>query len=418
MSGSTIVEKILAEKSSHESVSSGDIVTVSPDVVMSNDATTHITIDIFKEQLGRNSVENSDNLVFVIDHNVPSNAVETAEIQKKMRAFANDNGLVIHDSEGVCHQLLVENHVDPGTVVVGADSHTCSVGGLGSLGVGVGSTDMAGIWAQDEIWLKVPETIRVELTGTLPENTSPKDVVLTLLGDIGADGAVYEGVEFVGEGVRDMSIPERITLCNMTVEGGAKTGITPVDEKTREYVREMGRDADVQDLHSDPDATYDRTITYDLGEIGPKIATPHSMDNVTSVGDIDASTIDRAFIGSCANGRMNDLESAGSVLEDRTVHDDVRLIVSPASQDVFRRALQTGLIETFQESGAIVMNPNCSTCWGACQGVLGENERLVSSGTRNFRGRAGSKDSEIFVASPSTVAASAVEGVVTNFNQP
>jgi 3-isopropylmalate/(R)-2-methylmalate dehydratase large subunit len=414
--GMTIAEKILAHASRREEVKPNEIVVVGPDLVMSNDATTHITIDIFRK-MGGVKVKSPDKIVFVVDHNVPSNSVQTAEVHKKMREFAKYNSIKLYDGEGVCHQLLIEHHAVPGTVIVGADSHTCTLGALGAFATGIGSTDMAAIWVRDKIWLKVPQTLKFEINGKLPDGVYAKDLILKIIGDIGADGATYKAMEFSGSTVKEMSMDSRFTLCNMAVEAGAKTGIIEPDEKIIEFLSKLRSGRGYRLFRSDSDAEYEKVYYYDASEIEPMIACPHTLDNVKPVREVEGLKIHEAFIGSCTNGRIEDLRIAAEILEGNKVHPDVRLIISPASRNVFRDALKEGLIETFLESGAIVMNPNCSTCWGACQGVLGDGERLISTGSRNFRGRAGSPNSEIYVASPATVAYSAINGVISDHSK-
>ena len=415
--GMCISEKIIANKLGREKVNPNEIVSVSPEFVMSNDATTHIAIDIFKKKIGATKVKHSSKIIFVMDHNVPSDSVDTAMVHKKMTNFANEQKIdYLYVGEGVCHQLLVENHVLPNQIIVGADSHTCTCGALGCIGIGIGSTDNAVLWKTGEIWLRVPPTIKFEIEGDFPEGVYAKDLILKIIGDIGADGATYKAMEFSGPAITKMSIDSRLTICNMAVEAGAKNGIIAADKKALDYLSNR-IPGGLEPIKSDPDAEYDKIYEYDVSKLEPMVACPHTVDNVKPVREVEGLRIDEAFIGSCTNGRLEDLRIAAKILDGNNISHGMKLIVSPVSRKIFKQALKEGLIETFLESGAIVMNPNCSTCWGACQGVLSHGERLITTGNRNFKGRVGSPDSEIYLASPATVAASAVNGKITEYTK-
>ena len=326
-----------------------------------------------------------------------------------MREFAKKYDIAFYEGKGVCHQIMLEDFVEPGQFIMGADSHTCSYGAVGAFGTGIGCTDFLYAMVTGKSWVLVPETLRFNLTGKLREGVYPRDLILTIIGDIGANGCNYKIVEFAGEGAHGLSVNDRFVLCNLAVEAGAKTGIVEPDEKVVEFMKEHGRS--YENLYaSDADASFLQVYDYDLSKIEPVVAEPHFVDNVKSLSQIDEVKIDEAFLGSCNNGRIDELRVAASILKGRKVHSDVRFLIAPASNSVYLQALEEGLVDIFLESGAMMMNPNCSVCWGSCQGVIGEGETLISTGTRNFKGRAGHKDSKVYLASAATVTASAVAG--------
>lgn len=410
--GMTIAEKIIARAASVPAVKAGEIHTVALDRMMSNDGTTHLTIDMYKNKLNNPHIADPSKVVFIVDHNIPAENPKTAAVHKKMRDFAKENGIDMWEGKGVCHQIMVENYVQPGELIFGADSHTCSYGALGAFGTGVGCTDFLYAMVTGSSWVMVPETLRFNLHGKLREGVYPRDLILTIIGDIGANGANYKCMEFAGDGAHSLSVNDRFVLCNLAVEAGAKTGIVEPDEKVKAYVESRGRKAENM-FTSDPDATFLKVYEYDLGKIEPVVACPDFVDNITALKDLPKVEIDEAFLGSCNNGRIDELRVAASILKGRKVKDGVRFLVSPASNEVYLQALEEGIIETLLEAGAMVMNANCSVCWGSCQGVIGENEVLVSTGTRNFKGRAGHKTSKVYLASAAVVTASAVAGYIT-----
>jgi 3-isopropylmalate/(R)-2-methylmalate dehydratase large subunit len=415
--GLTITEKILAKKAGVKEIKPDSIVTVKPDLTMTNDATTHINIDIFYNQIGAKKVSlDPEKIVVVADHNMPSDAVSTAEVHKKMRAFAQEQGIKnFFYGEGVCHQLMVEKFVEPSQLVLGADSHTCTYGALGAFASGIGSTDIATTWASGKIWLRVPKQLKFEVKGKLPSGVFAKDLVLSVIGDIGADGATYKTMEFCGAGVESLSVESRFTLCNMAVEAGAKNGIIVPDGKVKDFLKLQGREVEGgQFLVSDDDAVYERVFEYDACVLEPVVALPHSVDNVKPVSEVGDVRVDEAFLGSCTNGRIEDFRVAAKILKGKTINKNTRMIVSAASANVYKQAIDEGLIKIFLDAGAIIMNPNCSSCWGACQGVLSKGEKLITSGNRNFKGRVGSPESEIYLGSPATVACSALEGRIVS----
>ena len=409
--GMTIAEKIIAAAAGVESVRPGDIHTVNLDRMMSNDGTTHLTVDMYNNQLNHPHIADPKKLVFIVDHNVPSDNPKTAASQKKMRDFARENGIDFWEGKGVCHQIMMENYVCSGELIFGADSHTCSYGAIGAFGTGVGCTDFLYGMVTGTSWVLVPETVKFNLIGKLPDGVYARDLILEIIGTVGANGCNYQVMEFTGEGAKTLSISDRIALCNMAVEAGAKTGIFEPDEKAIAYLEEHGRKPKAV-YHSDPDAVYAREYTFDLSKIRPVVAKPDFVDNLCPAEEVRGIKIDEAFLGSCNNGRIEDLRVGASILKGHKVADSVRFLVVPASLEIYKQALKEGLIDIFMDAGAIVMNPHCSVCWGSCQGVIGENEVLISTGTRNFKGRAGHPSSKVYLGSAATVTASAIAGKI------
>jgi 3-isopropylmalate/(R)-2-methylmalate dehydratase large subunit len=410
--GMTIAEKIIAAAAGVESVKPGDIHTVEVDRLMSNDGTTHLTIDMYNQKLKNPHIADVNKLVWIVDHNVPADSPKTAASHKKMRDFAKEHGITYYEGKGVCHQIMMENHVRPGELIFGADSHTCAYGALGAFGTGVGCTDYLYAMVTGTSWVLVPETIKFNLTGKLPKGVYARDLILTIIGRIGANGANYKAMEFGGEGLKTLTMSDRIAICNLCVEAGAKTALMEVDDIAMDYLKERGREPK-HVFTSDPDAVYAEEYEVNLSEITPIVAKPHFVDNVVNARECAGVKIDEAFLGSCNNGRLEDLRVGAEIIKGKKVHPLVRFLVVPASQDVYEKALEEGLIKIFMDAGAIVMNANCSVCWGSCQGVIGEGETLISTGTRNFKGRAGHSDSFVYLASAATVTASAITGEIT-----
>ena len=408
--GMTIAEKIIAAAAGKTEVRAGDIHTVELDLLMSNDGTTHLTVDMYNK-LKHPRIADVDKLVWIVDHNIPCDSVKTAASQKKMRDFARANGITFYEGEGVCHQVMLEKHVRPGQLIFGADSHTCSYGALGAFGTGVGCTDYLYAMVTGTSWVLVPETLRFNLHGQLSEGVYARDLILYIIGKISANGANYKAMEFGGDGLKTLSISDRIALCNLCVEAGAKTGLCEVDEKTMAYLAEHGREPK-HVFAPDADAVYAEVFDIDLGEVKPIVAKPHFVDNVCDAADAAGTHIDEAFLGSCNNGRIEELRVGAEIIKGKKVHPGVRFLVVPASRLVYDQAMKEGLLDIFMDAGAIIMNPNCSVCWGSCQGVIGEGETLISTGTRNFKGRAGHKNSFVYLASAATVTASAVKGEI------
>lgn len=409
--GMTMAEKIIALAAGVEEVKAGDIHTVELDRLMSNDGTTHLTIDMFNK-LKNPTIKDVNKLVWIVDHNIPADSPKTAASHKKMRDFARENGVTYYEGAGVCHQIMMENHVRPGELIFGADSHTCAYGALGAFGTGVGCTDYLYAMVTGTSWLLVPETLKFNLHGKLNDGVYARDLILTIIGKIGANGANYMAMEFAGDGMASLSMADRISICNLCVEAGAKTALMEVDDIAMDYLKEHGREPKAC-VKSDDDAVYSAVYDINLDEIVPIVAKPHFVDQVVPATECLGTHIDEAFLGSCNNGRLEDLRVGASIIKGKKVADKVRFLVVPASQAVYKAAMAEGLIDIFMEAGAIVMNPNCSVCWGSCQGVIGEGETLISTGTRNFKGRAGHKDSFVYLASAATVTASAIAGEIT-----
>lgn len=408
--GMTIAEKIIALAAGTESAKAGDIHTVELDYLMSNDGTTHLTIDMYNK-LKHPRIADVSKLVWIIDHNVPSDSPKTAASHKKMRDFAREHGITFYEGKGVCHQIMAENHVVPGQLIFGADSHTCAYGALGAFGTGVGCTDYLYGMVTGRSWVLVPETLRFNLTGRLQNGATARDLILTIIGRIGANGANYKAMEFVGEGMKNLTMSDRICICNLCVEAGAKTALMEVDEITMEYLHEHGREPKAC-FKSDKDAVFAASYDINMDEIIPIVAKPHFVDNVVPARECAGTKIQEAFLGSCNNGRIEDLRLGAELIKGRKVAEGVRFLVVPASGAVYMQALKEGLLDIFMEAGAIVMNANCSVCWGSCQGVIGQGETLISTGTRNFKGRAGHKDSFVYLGSAATVTASAIKGEI------
>lgn len=409
--GMTIGEKIIARAAKVDEVHAGEIHTIEVDRLMSNDGTTHLTIDMYHNDLKHPKIADKDKIVFIMDHNVPAENPKTAQAHRKMRNFAKEHGIALYEGKGVCHQIMVENYVCPGEFIMGADSHTCTYGALGAFGTGIGCTDFLYAMVTGQSWVLVPETIRFELTGKLRKGVYARDLMLTIIGMVGANGCNYKVMEFAGEGVHNLDIDERLVLCNLAVEAGAKTGIVEPDEKVAEYLESRGRKAENMFV-SDEDAVFEKVYHINLDEIEPVVARPHQIDDVVPADEVGDVRIDEAFLGSCNNGRIEEFRVAASILKGKKVSDHVRFIIAPASNKVYIQALDEGLIDIFLDAGAMVMNSNCSVCWGSCQGVIGEGEVLISTGTRNFKGRAGHPDSFVYLGSAATVTASAIAGKI------
>lgn len=367
--GMTLAEKIIASAAGVESVRPGDIHTVELDYLMSNDGTTHLTIDMY-QKLAHPHIADVSKLVWIVDHNMPSDSPKTAASQKKMRDFAKAHGITFYEGKGVCHQIMMEHHVRPGQLIFGADSHTCAYGALGAFGTGVGCTDYLYAMVTGHSWVLVPESLKFNLHGQLKPGVTARDLILTIIGRIGANGANYKAMEFGGEGLKTLTMSDRIAICNLCVEAGAKTALMEADEIALDYLAQRGRTPKAV-FHSDPDAVYEKTYEIDLGEIVPVVAKPHFVDQVVPAKECLGIPIDEAFLGSCNNGRIEDLRAGAKLLQGRKVAETVRFLVVPASGEVYRQALEEGLLKIFMESGAIVMNANCSVCWGSCQGVIG-----------------------------------------------
>jgi 3-isopropylmalate/(R)-2-methylmalate dehydratase large subunit len=411
-----LIEKILAKASGKKEVVAGEIVDAKIDCAMVNEITGHLTIKYFDE-VGAKDVWDRKKIVIVIDHTVPAATVEAAELHKIVRDFARRHKITaFYDvgRGGIAHQIMVEKgHVVPGSLIVGADSHTCTYGALGAFSTGIGSTEMAAVFINGRLWFKVPKVIKVNVTGEFKEYVMAKDLFLNIAKTLGEDGANYMGIEFCGPAIEGMSVDGRLTLCNMVIEVGAKAGIVPVDQKTLEYLNGRVKDK-IKPLKGDEVSAYERVMEVDASSLQPLIACPSSVDNVKPVSEVEGIELDQVFIGSCTNGRLEDLRVAAKILEGKKVNERTRLVIVPASQEVYLSALKEGLIETFIKSGAVVANPTCGACYGGHLGVLASGEVCLSTTNRNFVGRMGSPKSKVYLASPATAAASAIEGKIVD----
>ena len=412
-----ITEKILAKASGKKAVHPGEIIDANVDMVMVHDLTGPLAVEAFKK-IGIQKVWDNKKVVVILDHQVPAESVKAAELHKTMRQFAKDQNLTFYDvgRGGICHQVMPEKgHVTPGTVIVGADSHTCTYGAFGAFATGIGSTEAAAVFATGKIWFKVPPTIKINVKGSFQKFVTPKDLILNVIGKMGVDGAIYKSTEFTGPTIKKMCTAGRMTLCNMAVEMGAKNGIIEPDETTRKFLEGRVKSMpDFKALQSDKDAVYERTVEFDVSKMEPQVACPSSVDNVKPVSEVGNVPIEQAFIGSCTNGRIEDLRLAAEVLKGKRVKDGVRALVIPASQEVYRQAINEGLLEIFTDAGAIVCGSACGPCLGGHIGLLAAGESCVSTSNRNFIGRMGSTQASVYLASPATVAASAVTGKLTD----
>ena len=409
---STIAEKILARASGKKEVKAGEIVDANIDLAMSHDNTTLVS-EIFKE-MDKKNVWNSQRIVIVLDHRTPANTIKTAENHKLIREFVKKQNIknLFDVGEGICHQVLPEKgFVHPGMLIVGTDSHTTTYGAFGAFATGIGATDMAAVWSTGKIWLKVPKTLGFDISGELSKYVMSKDVILYLIGKIGADGANYKACEFYGDTIENMSIDSRMCISNQAMEAGAKAAIIPPDKKILDYLKLRTKES-FEMIHSDKDAEYEKTFDFDVTDTEPQVACPDKVDNVKPVSKVTGVKINQAVLGSCTNGRLEDFAIAADILKGKTISKNVRMIVVPASRSVYLEAIKKGYIEIFLKAGAIIVNPGCGPCLGLHQGVLADGECVISSTNRNFKGRMGASGAEIYLGSPATVAASAVKGEI------
>ena len=411
--GKTIAEKMLSAHAGKD-VRAGDIAVCDVDFCFGQDGTSGIIIDSFNK-LGVNKPFDPAKFFMIIDHSAPSPNIGVSAIHKKMREFAKAFDVGLYDIGcGVCHQLIPQNgHVTCGDLVLGADSHTCTYGAINVFSTGVGSTDLAITLASGKNWFKVPETIKVTVRGKLPPGVSSKDVILNIIKDIGSNGATYKAVEFYGQTIDGMSVDSRLTMSNMAVEMGAKAGIMAADRKTLKWVSKTSK-RQPRPVAADPGARYCAHREYSVDRLSPQIAKPHAVDNVSSVDGIGQVRIDQAFLGTCTNGRLEDMEVAARILKGRNVHPEVKFIVAPASREIFLQAVKKGFIDIFARSGCAVVAPGCGPCVGTHNGVLADGEVAISTANRNFKGRMGNPNSFIYLASPATVAASALAGHIAD----
>jgi 3-isopropylmalate/(R)-2-methylmalate dehydratase large subunit len=413
--GCTISEKILAEHSSLNEVEPGQIVKAKVDLAMAPDLTAVIAYNAMKE-MGITKVWDPKKVIFLLDHIAPSTNIQNATLHKQTRDIAKKEGFDnFYDiNAGVCHQILPEKgHVFPGMLLVGADSHTCTHGAFGAFATGIGSTDMGAVLGTGKLWFKVPETIQVEVNGILPTKVVAKDLILRIAKEIGADGATYKALEFTGETIRKLSMSGRMTICNMAIEMGGKTGIIEADEITLAYLQGRVKNK-FKVVKSDPDAIYEKTLKINVSKLVPQVACPHSVDNVKPVTELRGVHVDQVFIGSCTNGRLEDLQEAASILKGKKISASTRLQVTPASVDIYKTALKEGLIEAFIDAGGVVCNPSCGACFGGNIGILAPGEVGLTTSNRNFKGRQGSTQSDVYLCSPATAAISAIYGVISD----
>ena len=410
--GKTLAEKILSQNSGSDA-RSGDIVIAQVDLVFAQDTTGPLTIRQFNS-CGFKRLADPKKTALFLDHAAPSPNISISNDHMLLLQFARDSGCSIHDvGSGVCHQIVAESLAKPGDVIVGADSHTVTAGALGAFATGMGSSDVATIFGLGKTWLRVPESIRVAVSGKLPKGVYAKDLALHLIGKIGADGATYKALEFGGDGLGN-TMSGRFTVANMSVECGAKVGLFPADRATKDYLSSQGRGSHYQPLSADDDASYEKTINIALAALEPVVAKPHSVDNIALARELRGTKIQQVFIGTCTNGRLEDIAIAAKILKGKKRHPETRLIVAPASKQVLLEAIREGYIQTLVEAGAVILPPGCGACLGLHQGVLASGEACLSTSNRNFKGRMGSPEALIYLASPATAAATALSGEITD----
>ena len=411
-----ITEKILSKKAGHE-VSPGEIIEIPVDLAMSHDGTSPPAIKTFEKVADK--VWNPDKIAIIFDHNVPANTIGSAEFQKVCRDFIKNQNITknfIH-GEGICHQVVPEmGLVEPGMVVVGADSHTCTYGAFGAFSTGMGATDLAMVWATGKTWFMVPEAIKMEVEGEFNPYIAPKDLILNIIGEVGIAGATYRTAEFCGPTIEALGVEGRATMCNMAIEMGAKNGIMEPNKEVIDYIcQKTGKkESELNIVTSDSDADYMKEMHFDITDLEPQIACPNDVDNVKDISKVEGTAIDQCLIGSCTNGRLSDLKDAAEILKDNEINDDIRLLILPASREIYRQAMHEGYIETFIDAGAIICNPGCGPCLGGHMGVLSEGEVCISTTNRNFKGRMGDPASSVYLSNSKVVAASAITGMITN----
>ncbi|MBA7602193.1 2,3-dimethylmalate dehydratase large subunit [subsurface metagenome] len=411
--GQTLSEKIISEHCGRQ-VKPGDLVIADVDAALVQDGTGPLSVKEL-EKAGLVQAVHPERTVLFLDHASPSPRSELSNAHNILRSFAARTGVIVSEiGEGVCHQRMVEEFARPGDLLVGADSHTVTSGALGAFATGMGSSDVGFAIALGKVWLRVPETFKIELTGSFKPGVFAKDLMLSVIGHIGADGATYKAMEFLGPVAHTLPMHERFVLSNMSVEAGAKAGLFAADEKTKAYLEDAGRGEDFTALAPDDDAVYEKTFSFDLGEIEPTVSFPHTVDNIRKVGEARGIKIDQAFIGTCTNGRLEDLRIAAEIVKGKKVASGVRFLIVPASRKVYLEAMREGLMETFVEAGGVIQPPGCGPCVGIHQGVLGDGEACISAQNRNFKGRMGNPEGSIYLASPATVAASALTGKITD----
>jgi 3-isopropylmalate/(R)-2-methylmalate dehydratase large subunit len=411
--GKTLAEKILSLKS-HGEAKAGEVVIADVDLAFVQDTTGPLTVRQFKES-GFEALAKPQQAIIFLDHAAPSPARQLSNDHILLSRFAEETGCRIYEvGDGICHQLVAENFTNPGDIIVGADSHTVTAGALGAFATGMGSSDVAIALALGKTWFRVPESFLIELNGVFPPGVYAKDLILYLIGRIGADGATYKALEFGGEALVQMTMSQRLTIANMAVEAGAKVGLFPGDKITRDFLVEHGRGDRYKPLSSDAEANYEQVIHVNLDQLEPMLSLPHAVDNVHPVARVKGTKIQQAFIGTCTNGRLEDLAVAAEILKGKKKHSGTRLLIAPASRQVLIQAIEKGYIQSLIEAGAVILPPGCAACPGFHQGVLGDGEICLSTANRNFKGRMGNPEAMIYLASPATVAASAIRGEITD----
>lgn len=409
--GQTLAEKIISKHAGHE-VKAGELVIADVDVTAVQDGTGPLTVQEFKK-LGIPKLKNPERSIFFIDHASPSPRKELSNTHTVLREFSKEYGAVLSDvGAGVCHQRLIEAFVNPGEILVGADSHTCTSGALGAFATGMGSTDIAVAMALGKTWLKVPATFKIEVTGKFKKGICSKDLMLYLIGMIGADGATYKSLEFCGDTIENMTMSERFTLANMAVEAGAKCGLFVADEKTREFLKSRGREDKFVSIKPDSDAVYERIIKINAEDVPHTVSCPHTVDNTKPVEELKDVKVDQVFVGTCTNGRIEDLRVVADILRGKKVNPDVRMLICPASKDIYLQALEEGLITTFVEADAAILPPGCGPCVGVHAGTLADGEVCLATQNRNFQGRMGNTKGFIYLASPYVAAYTALRGYI------
>ena len=411
--GKTLAEKILSQKSEGEA-KAGDIVIAKVDLVFAQDTTGPLTVRQFQTS-GLKRLANPKQTALFLDHAAPSPNSGLSNDHMLLRQFARQTGCLIYDvGEGICHQIVAESLAKPGNVIVGADSHTVTAGGLGAFATGMGSSDTAIAFGLGKTWLQVPKSIKVVVSGNFPEGVGAKDLILHLIGQIGADGATYQALEFGGDTVDKMSMAQRFTIANMAVEAGAKAGLFAADKTTQHYLTAQGRGNHYQPISPDTDALYEQTININTANLEPTVSKPHTVDNTALARELKGTKIQQVFIGTCTNGRLEDLALAANILKGKKRHPETRLIVVPASRQILLAAIKAGYIQTLIEAGAAILSPGCGPCIGLHQGVLGDGEACLSTANRNFKGRMGNPNAFIYLGSPATAAATAITGEITD----
>ena len=411
-----ITEKILSQRAGHE-VTPGEIIEIPVDLAMSHDGTSPPAIKTFEKIAEK--VWDPEKIALIFDHNVPANTIGSAEFQEVCRDFIKKQNITknyIH-GEGICHQVVPEmGLVEPNMVIVGADSHTCTYGAFGAFSTGMGATDLAMVWATGKTWFMVPEAIKMEIEGELNPSIAPKDIILNIIGDIGIAGATYKTAEFCGETIEKMGVEGRATMCNMAIEMGAKNGIMEPNREVIDYVcqRTGKKESELSIVKSDEDAIYSKEMHFDITDMEPQISCPNDVDNVKGISQVEGTFVNQCLIGSCTNGRLSDLKDAAELLEGNKIHNDTRLLIFPASREIYKQSIELGYIDTFIDAGAIICNPGCGPCLGAHMGVLLEGEACISTTNRNFKGRMGDTKSSVYLSNSKVVAASAIKGVITD----